>query len=136
MDTPTVSTHAPGVLLSRLSVFRLRDAARRRDAALQEVHDTYQREVAAILTQDRPATEALRQRGRANLHPWFHTYRYTFPPERKSFTTRLSEALHTPFEAAIKPKPWRLSPAFIESGHHFAQLMGWRRRALRERGGL
>lgn len=126
MGTPSVSTHAPGLLLGRLSVFRLRDAARRRDLALQEVEDTYQREVAAILSQDRPAAEGLRKRQRGNLHPWWHTYRYTWPPQKQTATTGLCEPVLAPFDAAIKPG---IHPrGLFQSVHEIAHALGLRRR--------
>lgn len=67
----TVSTHAPGELLSRLGRFRLKDAARRRDIAIAEAHRRYAEEVRAILgPQDDAATSALRRGLRANCHSW------------------------------------------------------------------
>lgn len=60
-----------GVKLSRLNRFRLKDAERRRDEAIQRAHDQYAHEVEMLLHRsDRHATAALAAGKPANSFWW------------------------------------------------------------------
>lgn len=129
--TTIVHTHQlnDGNRLSRLADFRLKDAERRRDAAIAQAHDDYTHEVEMLLHRtDRPATKSLAAGKPANAFPWpwrragrvaplpppclVAPYGHALTPDVpvfRMFKTHAERAAQ--FYEPQQPIPYRLTPA-------------------------
>lgn len=91
----TVHTHAPRQAASRLTEWRLKQAAIERDARIADANERYERQIRAIAGRDRPATLALRRLQRSNYLPWKW--------RRSPNWVEPSVVLAHPFASAIEP---------------------------------